>query len=295
MTETATHAAPAPTEAIVAFATGGWAMRAPVREAGRRVLIAVLARALAGARSDAVEIALASCEPGTPRLAAHPIGRSERLSAIDAAAINAIAAASEPSPATPVVCAALAAGEGAQAAGAVVLDAIVAGCEIAVRVALALGPDHPNRGWDVDGTCGRIGAAVAATRIFALNAERTRNAIGIAATAAGGLRHAAGTMSARYVSGLAAADGIEAALLARFGFTGAPAAIEGRRGLAALTSAGFAPQLIANALGERFAFLELGDANASEAARTALPQALALAVDRIERLASIDELIAASR
>jgi len=287
----ATAERPGASDAIVAFATGGWAMRAPVRDAGRELLAATLAQALAGARSDAVEIALAAREAGNPRLAAGLIGRPEPVGAIDAALIDGIAAGTAPSLATPVVCAALAAGEAAHAPGAVVLDAIVAGVEVAVRLAASLGPSHVERGWAVEGTCGRIGAAIAATRIFGLNAERTRNALGIAATAAGGLRAADGTMTGRYVQGLAAADGVEAALLARFGFTGAPLSIDGRRGLAALMSATFAPEAIVEGLGERYSIGELPDATA----RPALPEALRESLDRIEKLPAIDELLAVAR
>jgi 2-methylcitrate dehydratase PrpD len=291
MTATAT---PSATDAIVSFATGGWAMRIPIRESGRTVLANVLARAIAGASDAAVERTLATRDRGEPRLAAYPIGRSERVGAIDAALLGGIAAGSVDSLATPVACAALAAGEAANAAGAAVLDAIVVGCEVAVRLAASLGASHVARGWDVDGTCGRIGAAVAASRAFALNAERTRNALGIAATDAGGLRIAHGTQLAAYVRGAAAADGVEAALLARFGFTGAPQSIDGRRGLAALMSGTFDAAAIADGLGERYTFTELSDATSS-AGRAALPTAVGGLLDRIERLPAIGELVAATR
>jgi 2-methylcitrate dehydratase PrpD len=276
------------TDAIVAFATGGWAMRAPVRAAGRSLLAATLARGLRGARCEAAIAVLGITEREPGRGQARAIGRIGRLGAIDAALLNGVAAGGEASLATPVVCAALAAGDAAGAAGAVVLDAIVAGTEIAVRVAASLGSGHVERGWDVDGTCGRLGAAVAAARVFALNAERTRNAIGVAATEAGGLRVAGGTPTAAYVRGLAAADGIEAALLARYGFTGAPQGIEGRRGLAALMAPSFDANAIVDGLGERFAFVELADVGAGD--EVTLPAVLLEPLARLERLASLEEL-----
>ncbi len=272
-------ASPSATDAIVGFATGGWAMRIPIRESGRRLLANVLARALAGAESAPVKHARAVLEP------------ADRPSPIDAALQLGTAAGGASSLATPVVAAALAAGMKANAAGAVVLDAIVAGCEVAVRLAAALGDDHVARGWDVDVTCGRIGAAIAATRAFALNGERTRNALGIAATEAGGLRLAQGTQLGAYLRGAAAADGVEAALLARFGFTGAPQSIDGRRGLAALMSAAFTPAAIVDGLGETYRFTELPDARETAGA---LPPALRALVDRVERLAAIAELVAAT-
>lgn len=285
-----TTAQPAPTEAIVAFTTGGWALRAPVRAAGRALVAAVLARALGGVNSPAASAARTTAAPGPVRLQARLIGRPERLGVLDAAFLNGIAAAADGELASPVVCAALAAGDAANAPGAVVLDAVVVGTEIALRLATALGASHVGRGWDVAGTCGRLGSAAAAARVFGLGAERMRNALGIAATEAGGLRAASGTMTAAFIHGLAAADGVEAALLGRFGFTGAPHAIEGRRGLAALMSAAFDPGALVAGLGERYAVVERAErANVAEA-RASLPTVLRAALDRLETLATFAEL-----
>lgn len=278
-----------PTEAIVAFAGGAWAMRAPEREAGRALVAGVLADAIAGAHDADVEIAIAGLVSRDARPSAGLIGRPERAGAPEAAFVNGISVGVMPASAAPVVCAALAAGESVHAPGAVVLDAVIAGCEIALRLAAALGPAHLERGWVPDGTAGRIGAAVAAARVYGLNAEKTRHAIGIAATAAGGLGAAADTMTAAYVRGAAAADGVEAALLARFGFTGAPAAIEGRRGLAALMTAAFDATAVTAGLGEEYVL------HAVAGAAPILPDAIASLVARLERLPAIDELLIATR
>jgi 2-methylcitrate dehydratase PrpD len=56
--------------------------------------------------------------------------------------------------------------------------------------------------------------------------------MGIAAVEAAGLQEALGTMTKSFHPGKAAADGVEAALLAGRGFTGPEAPIEGRRGFA---------------------------------------------------------------
>src|ERR1700761_8024621 len=90
-------------------------------------------------------------------------------------------------PGCPVIPAALAAGEMAGAAGADVLAAIIAGYEVTCRVALALpAGDHYQRGFHPTATCGVFGAAAAAARVFALDADATASAFGIALSQAAG-------------------------------------------------------------------------------------------------------------
>ena len=284
-TERAVH----PTAELITFAANGWAFREAVRSAARPIALSALLDALNGARTERVEIAAADSPPPA-RMRAHALGRPAPTTPLRAAFLMGLAAGEDATLATPAVCAALATGESVDAPGATVLDAIVAGTEIAVRVERALGAGHRDRGWDARGTCGRLGAAIAAGRVLGLQRDAMRDAFGIAATAASGLTEARGTMTAAYVVGAAAADGIEAALLARAEFTGAPLALEGRRGLAALMSPSFDAALLVDGLGERFAFesiaaplVEGGDA-----------PALRALCARIERLPSIRELVEAT-
>jgi 2-methylcitrate dehydratase PrpD len=277
-----------PTAELIAFAANGWAFREAVRAPAREIVLATLLRAMANARSAAVEIAAA--EVVSPaRLRAHAIGRPAVTTPLHAAFLTGLAAGEDAVLATPVVAAAFALGESVDAPGATVLDAIVAGTEIAVRVEGALGAAHRERGWDTRGTCGRLGAAIASARLLGLQREAMRDAFGIAATAAAGLTEARGTMTAAYVVGAAAADGIEAALLARAEFTGAPLALEGRRGLAALMSTGFDAGVLLAGLGATFAFERVGAVSA-----TFESDAVRGLVARIERLPSIRELVDAT-
>jgi len=277
-----------PTAELIAFAANGWAFREPVRAPARQIVLATLLRAMANARSAAVEIAAAEAVPPA-RLRARAIGRPSVTTPLHAAFLTGLAAGEDAVLATPVVAAAFALGESVDAPGATVLDAIVAGTEIAVRVERALGTAHRDRGWDTRGTCGRLGAAIASARLLGLQREAMRDAFGIAATAAAGLTEARGTMTAGYVVAAAAADGIEAALLARAEFTGAPLALEGRRGLAALMSTGFDAGVLLAGLGATFAF-ESVDA----ASGTFESEAVRALVARIERLPSIRELVDAT-
>ena len=280
-----------PTAELVAFAAQAWAFREPVRAQAREIVLDTLLLGASGARSRAVEIAVASETPGQARMRARAFGRPEITTPLRAAFLSALAVGAAATLATPVVCAAFAVGESVDAPGALVLDAIVAGTEIAVRVERALGTGHLERGWDVRGTCGRLGAAIAAARVLTLQRDAVRDAFGIAATAAGGLRSAAGTMAADAIGAEAAADGVEAALLARAEFTGALLPLEGRRGLAPLMSATFDPHAAVAGLGETFVF---GSARAARASDAPGYDALRTLIGRLERLASIRDVIDAT-
>jgi 2-methylcitrate dehydratase PrpD len=281
-----------PTADLVAFAAQAWAFREPVRAQARDLVLETLLAATANARARRVEIAATGDTPGPARMRARAMGRPEITTPLRAAFLSALAVGDGATLATPVVCAAFAVAESVDAPGALVLDAVVAGTEVAVRLERALGPGHGARGWDARGTCGRVGAAIAAARVLTLQRDAVRDAVGIAATAASGLRSAAGTMVAAAIAAAAAADGVEAALLARADFTGALLPLEGRRGLAALMSATFDPALAVSGLGETFV---LGSARSPEpfVDATAYAPLRALAA-RLERLASIRDVIDAT-
>jgi 2-methylcitrate dehydratase PrpD len=281
-----------PSADLIAFAAKAYAFREPERARARAIVLDTLLLAAAGARSQRVEIAGAGDEPGPARMRARAIGRPEITTPLRAAFLSALAAGDEATLATPVVCAAFAVGEAVDAAGATVLDAIIAGVEIAVRVERSLGAGHVARGWDTRGTCGRLGAAIAAARVLTLQRDAVREAFAIASTAAAGLRSAAGTMTASAIVAEAAADGIEAALLARAEFTGALLPLEGRRGLAALMTATFDPALAIDGLGETFVFGSVrSNAPPSSGADVAEVRAL---TGKLERMPSIRPLIDAT-
>lgn len=136
-------------------------------------------------------------------------------------------------PGAPVIPAALAAAELVSASGEDTLAAIVAGYEIALRLALALPAGaHYDRGFHPSATCGAFGAAAAAARVFGLDAAATESAFGIALSqSAGSLQFLAnGAWTKRFQVGWAGMAGFAAATLAREGFRGAADPIEGRHG-----------------------------------------------------------------
>jgi 2-methylcitrate dehydratase PrpD len=136
-------------------------------------------------------------------------------------------------PGAAVIPAALAAAEISGASGAELLAAIVAGYEVALRLALALPAGaHYDRGFHPSATCGAFGAAAAAARAFRLDAATTAHALGIVLSqSAGSLQFLAnGAWTKRFQVGWASMAGFAAATLAREGFKGAAQPIEGKHG-----------------------------------------------------------------
>jgi aconitate decarboxylase len=80
------------------------------------------------------------------------------------------------------------------------------------------------------GSIGAVGSAAACARLLGLDAWKTRMAIGIATSRAGGLWVNSGTMTKSQHSANAARTGVEAALLARAGYDADENAIEARNG-----------------------------------------------------------------
>lgn len=129
-----------------------------------------------------------------------------------------------------VVPAALAAAELAGAGGAEFQAACLLGAEATVRVGLWLGRGHYQTGFHQTATAGAFGAALAASRLLRLEPAQTAMALGLVATRASGLKSQFGTMGKPMNAGIAAQNGIEAALLARRGFVSNPAALDGPQG-----------------------------------------------------------------
>ncbi|MCC7319675.1 MAG: MmgE/PrpD family protein [Rubellimicrobium sp.] len=136
-------------------------------------------------------------------------------------------------PSAPVVPAALAAAELADAGGPDLLAAITVGFEVCCRIGMALDPTaHYARGFHPTATAGTFGAAAAAGRLLGLGPEGMESAFGIAASqASGSLQFLEnGAWNKRYQVGEAAMKGLMAATLAAEGFLGAREALEGTHG-----------------------------------------------------------------
>jgi len=162
---------------------------------------------------------------GRPGSAALPAGAALTAWVTGAAAVA--APASDDPTVAMVVCAA------ARALGDDCLAAVAAGLEAAALVESGL-DGVAGAGWSVPTVAACIGAGLAAGVMLRLPEDQLRNALGVCATQAAGLRAAAGTEAGPLQAGKAAFNAVEAALLAREGFTGPAEPLDGRRGLFAL-------------------------------------------------------------
>jgi 2-methylcitrate dehydratase PrpD len=136
-------------------------------------------------------------------------------------------------PAGVVVSTALAVGESSGAGGAEIINAIVVGYEIYVRLGQTINPSaYIERGFDATGICGAIAAAATAAKLYNLDEEQTKNAMGIAALHAGSLNEYVtdGSMGKALSPAWGAENGVKAAELAKFGMTGPETILEGKKG-----------------------------------------------------------------
>jgi 2-methylcitrate dehydratase PrpD len=159
-------------------------------------------------------------------------------------------------PTAPVLPAALALAESRGATGAALLAAFVAGLEVECRLGLYMGAEHYRLGWHSTGTLGTVGAAAAAAHLLELDETRWRQALGIAATQAAGLKASFGTMAKPLHAGNAARNGLFAAQIAARGFVGAPDAIDAPQGLAAAAANGRADAEKLHGAGDRFLIID---------------------------------------
>jgi 2-methylcitrate dehydratase PrpD len=168
------------------------------------------------------------------------LGTAVRSSAVNAALANGTAAhaldfddmcfVSLAHPSAPLVAAAIAAAEAAGASGRALLDAYVAGFEIEARLGRLMNPRHYERGWHCTSTLGTIGAAAAASRLLGLDRAAAGHALAIAASEASGVKENFGTMVKPLHAGLAARNGVLAALFAGGGMTASGQALDGPQG-----------------------------------------------------------------
>src|SRR5215467_11804971 len=175
--------------------------------------------ALAGAIEPAARI-VRSVMDGGGRCCV--LGTSRRTGAADAALANAVAAhaldfddmcfVSMAHPSCALAPASLASAEWSNASGRALLDGYVVGFELGCRLGTVMNPRHyHSRGWHCTSSIGTVGAAAAAARVMGLDPAATAHAVGIAASAACGLKENIGAMVKPLHAGMAARNGIMAA------------------------------------------------------------------------------------
>jgi 2-methylcitrate dehydratase PrpD len=134
-------------------------------------------------------------------------------------------------PTSPVLPALLALAEQEGSSGKQVLEALIVGFEVQGRLNMMSDwIKDPYAYFHPPGSIGAIGSAAACAKLLKLDAWKTRMAIGIAASRAGGLWANSGTMTKSQHSANSARSGVEAGLLARAGYTSNEDVIEVKTG-----------------------------------------------------------------
>jgi len=131
-------------------------------------------------------------------------------------------------PSTTLIPTVVAVGESLGSSGRDVLTAYALGLDVVGKIAKSLGNGHYTRGWHNTATVGVFSCAAAAGRLFGLNVDQMRIALGLAASESSGLIRNFGTMSKAFHAGHAARSGIHAAWLAKHGFTADPSILDGK-------------------------------------------------------------------
>ena len=119
------------------------------------------------------------------------------------------------------------------------LTAYAAGFEAMASLAAASHPALYERGWHPTAVCGPLGAAVAAAYLLELDGAQHQNAVRLALLRTGGSRGAFGSDGKAIQVGLAAADGVQAALLAQHGASVSERAVRGPVGFEGVFAASF--------------------------------------------------------
>ena len=156
-------------------------------------------------------------------------------------------------PSVAVIPAILAVAEVENLGGAELQMAALVGVEASIRVGVWLGRDHYQSGFHQTGTAGAFGAAAGVAKLLGFDRDQVAAALGLVATRASGLKSQFGTMGKPYNAGIAASNGVEAALLVKGGFEPNPEGLEVAQGFGP-THAGQGQEHTLKGLGQTWLF-----------------------------------------
>lgn len=206
----------------------------------RRAVLDTLGVILAGCGEDAGRIVVGWVREQGGTAEASVLGHGFRAPAAEAALVNGTSGHAldyddvnislRGHPSIPLLPALLALGEKLGAPGRDLVTAFVLGFEVEAKLGRLIGGPHYALGWHATSTLGSLGAAAACAKLLALDGERTRAALGIAASLAGGVQQNFGSMTKPLHAGWAARNGVVAAALAERGLTADAQALEGPSG-----------------------------------------------------------------
>ena len=193
---------------------------------------------LLGARTETAEATLLSDIYGPGECLV--LGRKDRLGRLDTAFVNGTAGHAldyddtskslSGHPTVIIVPGLLALAETLGSSGKDFVDAYVVGVEAATRFARGVNFEHYEKGWHPTATLGIFGAAVSAGYLLKLNAQQYAHAVAMCASLASGIKANFGTSTKPLHAGIAARNGLFAALMAAKGVNASPVAFEHPQG-----------------------------------------------------------------
>lgn len=161
-------------------------------------------------------------------------------------------------PGAVIIPAAVALAEAHGVPGGRLIDAIIVGYEVMLRVSYAVSPHLITRGHHPPPAVGTFGAAATAARLLELDLDQTVHALAIAGSHSAGLLEYTQTGGSvkRLHCAIPAQAGVRSALLARHGVTGPPTVLEGRRGFTHVFSPERDLGWLTRGLGEQWLLME---------------------------------------
>ena len=144
--------------------------------------------------------------------------------------------------------------------GKEVVTALIAGYEVAIRIAKAINPGHRQRGFHTTGTVSAIGVAAAGAKLLGCDVNGIASAIGLAAMQSAGIQSYLDDpcMAKPFSPGKSALNGTMAAVMVSRGFTGPKKALEGREGFFNAYCDDIRVSDLLDGLGQKFAIMEVG-------------------------------------
>jgi len=180
--------------------------------------------------------------------------------------------------------------------GARLLEAMVAGIELTCRLGVATDMSLVEGGWIYSALLGHFGAALAAAHVLGLDEAQTRHALGIAYCFTCGNHQSSreGAPTKHLQPGIAAGNGVKAALMAQRGLAGVGAPFVGEDGFARTYLHGrFDPGRAVRGLGEVFetARLSIKPYPSCRLTHPAVSAALELRARLGERITQVESVI----
>jgi 2-methylcitrate dehydratase PrpD len=155
---------------------------------------------------------------------------------------------------------AMAIAEYKKVSGKEVITSLIAGYEIAIRIAKAINPGHRQRGYHTTGTVSCIAAAAMGARLLGCNAEQIAWAIGLGAMQSAGIQSYLDDpcIAKPFSPGKSAFNGTIAAVMASRGFSGPKKVLESKEGFFNAFTDSVRISDLLDGFGQEFAIMEIG-------------------------------------